>query len=91
MEIVERFDASIANFYTEEDRNRGHIVSQDREGHVREFPLIAISMAGVLLEPGAFNGHLEVGEEAAKLKRSLKKHCELLCRLVESRCLVIKP
>jgi len=48
-------------------------------------------MAGVLLEPGAFNGHLEVGEEAAKLKRSPKKHCELLCRLVESRCLVIKP
>jgi hypothetical protein len=31
-------------------------------------------MAGVLLEPGAFNGHLEVGEEAAKLKKVAKKN-----------------
>ena len=74
MEVVERFDASIANFYTEEDRSRGYIVSQDREGHVREFPLIAISLAGVLLEPGVFRGHLEVGEEAAKLKKVAKKN-----------------
>lgn len=73
-EIIERFDASIVNFYSEEDRNRGYIVSHDREGQAREFPLIAISMAGVLLEPGLSHGHLEVGEEAAKLKKLSKKN-----------------
>lgn len=72
-EVLSRFDSSIANFYNEEDRGRGFIVSQDREGQVREFPLIALSMAGILLEPGKFKSYLEVGEEAARLKKIAKK------------------
>jgi diguanylate cyclase (GGDEF)-like protein len=72
-EILAHFDASIANFYNEEDRLRGFIVSQDREGQVREFCLMALSMAGVLLEPDKFKSYLEVGEEAARLKKIAKK------------------
>lgn len=44
---VALFAAEAPSLYTPEDRRRGHIRGKDREGRVREFPLITLSI-GIL-------------------------------------------
>jgi len=45
------FDANAAQLYHAEDAARGYIRAQDRQGQIRDFPLMSISLAGVPLVP----------------------------------------
>ncbi|WP_243366516.1 sensor domain-containing diguanylate cyclase [Fundidesulfovibrio soli] len=67
--IVENFDSIVPHFYDEEDRARGFIQSTDREGNMRTFPLMAISIAVVL----NVNGRLQHYGEASQIAMTLKK------------------
>jgi diguanylate cyclase (GGDEF)-like protein len=44
---LERFAATVANFYSPEHAAAGHIVAADREGSQREFPLLTVSVAAL--------------------------------------------
>ncbi|MBN2139368.1 MAG: diguanylate cyclase [Desulfovibrionaceae bacterium] len=67
--IIHSFDGIVPSFYDAEDRKRGCIVSTDRQGEVREFPLMAVSIA-VVFNP---EGRLEHFGEASSIAMSLKK------------------
>ncbi|MDD4953218.1 MAG: GGDEF domain-containing response regulator, partial [Desulfovibrionaceae bacterium] len=45
--VVEAFDGIVPHFYDQDDRERESIVSTDRQGEVRTFPLMALSIAVV--------------------------------------------
>jgi len=72
-EIIRVFDEGIPEFYTEEDRRRGGIVSRDRSGGIRDFPLISISLAGISLRGKGFTRYVEVAAACVELKKAAKK------------------
>lgn len=68
-QIIASFDAIVPQFYDKDDRERGEIVAPDRQGVVRRFPLMAISIA-VICNTG---GRLKHVGEASAISMSLKK------------------
>jgi PleD family two-component response regulator len=71
-EIIRIFDARIPECYEPEDRERGSIISTDRQGKLNEFPIMTISIAVAhntyrdLDHPG------KVAQIAAELKKYAK-------------------
>ncbi len=70
--IIEEFDHATKNFYDPEDRDRGYIISKDRQGVERKFPIATVSIAVVTNLDRSFESHLEVSEIAAELKEYAK-------------------
>ncbi|HBE95142.1 MAG TPA: diguanylate cyclase response regulator [Desulfovibrio sp.] len=68
--VVQTFDSIVPHFYDAEDRTRGSIVSVDRQGETRTFPLMAVSIA-VVFSTGA--RRLSHAGEAASIAMGLKK------------------
>ena len=67
-EIISQFDRRIPDFYDREERERGYILGQTRQGIEMEFPIMSISIAIVTNEHRQLTNHLEVSEIAAELK-----------------------
>ncbi len=81
--VVEAFDAIVPNFYDQDDRDRGSIVSTDRQGEVRTFPLMALSIAVVFNTGGRLKHFGEASAIAMGLKKKAKenmKSCYVLDR-----------
>jgi diguanylate cyclase (GGDEF)-like protein len=72
--IVENFDSIVPHFYDEEDRARGFIQSTDREGNMRTFPLMAISIAVVFNVGGRLKHYGEASQIAMTLKKKAKEN-----------------
>ena len=70
--IIKKFDENIIYFYNETDRERGHIVAKNRQGHQVTFPMMTISTAVVTNDQGKVMNQIEVGEIAAELKEYAK-------------------
>lgn len=51
-ELIERFASDAESFYDHEARQRRCITAQDREGHVKSFPLLSASAVLFVLPPG---------------------------------------
>jgi diguanylate cyclase (GGDEF)-like protein len=71
--VVAAFDAIVPHFYDEEDRERECIVSTDRQGQVRSFPLMAISIAVVFNTGGRLGHYGEASAIAMGLKKKAKE------------------
>ena len=72
--VVEAFDAIVPHFYDEDDRERESIVSTDRQGEVRTFPLMAISIAVVFNTGGRLQHFGEASAIAMGLKKKAKEN-----------------
>ncbi|NLG84628.1 MAG: response regulator [Firmicutes bacterium] len=70
--IVERFDAGIREMYTPEDRERGGIVAQNRQGINKQWPIMTISVALVSNEHREFHDPLELDTVGTELLRYAK-------------------
>ena len=70
--IINEFDSEILSYFTEEDRKRGYIEVANRRGILEDFPLTAISIGVVDVEPDRFNNILEIGEVGAQVKHLAK-------------------
>ncbi len=70
--IIKGFDKNIVYFYNETDRERGHIVSKNRQGHQKTYPIMTVSMAVVTNDQGNPINQIEIGEIAAELKEYAK-------------------
>ncbi len=70
--IIKSFDDIVPHFYDYDDRQRGKIVSVDREGETKEFPLMAISIAVVININGRIKHYGEVSSVAMELKKKAK-------------------
>jgi diguanylate cyclase (GGDEF)-like protein len=71
-EVVRSFDEGASSFYSDDDRERGHIVSVDRQGHINHFPITSISMGGMHLRDYWFTRYVEVAEVCAEVKHKAK-------------------
>lgn len=79
--LIATFDQIIPNFYDLDDRERGRIRSTDRQGNIREFPIMAISLAVVF----NCNGSLKHYGEASAIAMGLKKKA----KEIETSCYVL--
>ena len=71
-DIISEFDTNILQYFTEEDRKRGYIEVANRRGILEDFPLTAISIGVVVVEPNKFSNILEIGEVGAQVKHLSK-------------------
>jgi GGDEF domain-containing protein len=70
--VIDTFDKNIPAFYDEEDRQRGHIIGENRQGQEVKFPLATLSIAVVTNVKRKFENHLQYGEVAAEMKEHVK-------------------
>jgi len=82
--VVASFDSIVPHFYDEEDRVRGSIVSTDREGAIKTFPLMAISIAVVFNEGGRLSHYGQASQIATALKKKAKED-KKSCYVLDSR------
>lgn len=73
-ELITAFDEIIPSFYDPDDRETGHIQSQDRKGHARRFPIMGISIGIAGTGNGAFSHYGEITSIASEMKHAAKKN-----------------
>lgn len=73
-EIIDNFNKIIPTFYDPDDRMKGVIESFDRQGKIRAFPFITISIGIVSNEFRKFSHYGEMAEVATEMK-SYTKYC----------------
>lgn len=74
--ICQKFRKAAFELYTEEDKERGYIESKDREGNVKNFPLLNISAAVIMYNFGKYEKRTDMQElsrQIAGLKKEAKK------------------
>ncbi len=75
-EVVTVFDRIISTFYDAEDREAGAIVSADRQGHRRSFPVMTISIGLATNRNRSFSHYGEITEAVSEMKRHAKRSKE---------------
>lgn len=71
--FIKRFDEGIRAFYTEADLELGYIKAKNRKGEEDQFPLMAVSIAGVSNKNRAFKNVNELAEYASAIKKQCKQ------------------
>ena len=70
--IIKEFDQRIRSLYSPEDLAQGHIVAHGRDGSIKQFPIMTISLAGVTNAHRVISNYAEVTNIAAELKKKAK-------------------
>ncbi len=70
--IIESFDKMIPDFYDAEDRQRGYIEGETRQGQKITFPIMTVAIAVVTNQNRRLLNHIQVGEIAAEMKKYAK-------------------
>ncbi len=71
-EIIHAFDRIIPTFYNAEERVRGHIESVDRQGHIRNYSLITLSIGIAHNRKRSFSHYGELTQVASSMKGHAK-------------------
>jgi len=71
--LLEQFSQSIAGFYSPEHALLGHIVSTDRDGVVKEFPLLTLSVAALYSETLGATSADAIAHQLAHVKKIAKQ------------------
>jgi diguanylate cyclase (GGDEF)-like protein len=71
--LMEGFDRASQLFYNEEDRRRGALVSSDRRGKMRLYPLVGLAIGVVTNEHRPVASIEEVSRVAAEVKKKAKE------------------
>jgi GGDEF domain-containing protein len=72
-DLIDAFDHIIPTFYDPEDRQAGFIQSKDREGHVKMFPFLSITMGVVYTDGRRYTHYGEITEIASEMKQFAKR------------------
>lgn len=72
-EILSAFDRIIPTLYEAEDRERGYIEIEDRQGSIRQFPFVALSIGITSNKQKPFTHFGEVTEVASAMKGQAKR------------------
>lgn len=70
--ITQTFDQHVRSLYSQEDLNQGYIIAHARDGTVKQFPIMTISLAGVTNEHRTITSYGEVTNIAAEVKKKAK-------------------
>lgn len=82
--LIHQFSEDVREFYSQEDRERGCILAEDREGAVRQFDLLSVS--AVIVYKG-INSSIQSPEQLQKIfaieKKNAKRSPEHLCLIID--------
>lgn len=70
--IVSAFDEIAPSFYNKADRERGHIISTDRQGNIKKFPFLSISIGVVNNMTRPLTSFAQVSNIGTELKKAAK-------------------
>jgi len=70
--VVRIFDKTIPNIYDAEDRQRGYLIGENRQGQKVSFPLASISIAVVTNVHRQVVNYIQFGEISAEIKQRAK-------------------
>jgi diguanylate cyclase (GGDEF)-like protein len=70
--IIRDFSEKILELYSQEDREKGYILTTDRQGQVRKYPIMSISIGVVSNEHRELDNHIQVAEVSAELEKKAK-------------------
>ncbi len=70
--VIDSFDKMVHDFYDLEDRQRGAIQGETRQGQKVSFPIMTLAIAVVTNQHQRLQNHVQVGEIAAELKHYAK-------------------
>lgn len=71
-DVIDAFDHIIPTFYDQEDRQAGYIEAPDREGNIRLYPLLSITIGVVCSDASRFIHYGEITEIASEMKKFAK-------------------
>jgi diguanylate cyclase (GGDEF)-like protein len=86
-EIIDAFDRIIPTLYEAEDREKGYVETQDRQGNTQQFPLVALSIGISSNRLTSFTHYGEVTEVASEMKGQAK-HIRGSCYSIDKRQLI---
>jgi diguanylate cyclase (GGDEF)-like protein len=72
--IIDRFDAAVPEFYSQEVRERGYSIVRDRRGRIFHAPIATVSIAIVTNAQRELQNPLQVADIAAEVKELVKSH-----------------
>ena len=67
------FVSRINQFYNELDLSKGYVISTNREGKTRQFPLLSLTSVMINNRNRIFNNHYEISQILANLKKQEKQ------------------
>ena len=70
--ITSEFDKRVRSLYDEEDLTRGYIIAHARDGAIKQFPIMTISLAGITNAHRTITSYGEVTNIAAEVKKKAK-------------------
>jgi len=69
---IDAFDRMVLDFYDLEDREKGYIQGETRQGQKVSFPIMTLAIAVVTNQYYRLKSHIQIGEIAAELKTYAK-------------------
>lgn len=82
MDIIDTFDNKIIEYYNEEDRLRGYILTEDRFGETKHYDITTLSIAGLYGQLSLLKTTENLSAEMAKMKKSVKKIRGSACEII---------
>lgn len=70
--IIDSFDKRVSDFYDLEDRQRGYIHGETRQGQTASFPIMTMAISVVTNQYCPLQNHIQVAEIAAEMKNYAK-------------------
>jgi len=71
--IIETFDAAAPRLHDHDDATRGFVEITDRQGTIRQFPLVSVSIGIAVSGQHGYRDHREVVEVATEMKKVAKR------------------
>jgi GGDEF domain-containing protein len=71
-EVIARFDAVATQFYSDEDRERGHVDTMDRQGNPVRMPIVSVAVAIITNTQRELYHPLQIATLAAEVKKYVK-------------------
>ncbi len=81
-DILTSFDSKIIEFYNEQDREKGYILTEDRFGETKQYGITSLSIAGLYGNPEALQSVERLSAEMAKIKKIVKKIRGSACEII---------
>lgn len=81
-DILETFDSRIIEYYNEEDRKNGYILTEDRLGESKKYDITTLSIAGLYGNLAVLHSSENLSAEMAKIKKSVKKIKGSACEII---------
>lgn len=73
MNILEKFQESVAKYYNETDLQNGYIIAHNRHGVVEQFSLLSLTIAGTVDVSAGFSDMYSMSESLAQIKKEIKQ------------------